>query len=212
MNKIIVFNPNTIKESSIPAYLNSELEFAYKNEKLSYITFIYDDLSKNLIDQNKFINSYKEFMQKWDLPYSFFPYYVYFNKLLPDLLNKPNPKFNINIKNDSPINVICSPTYGFLMLDIKKLKSINFRFNEEYTQLYYIQDLIQKCYEHKFWISNCCFIDRFESWKDLKEQTTNGFLMDNNKFTAEKAEYDKQGFKYQTLQEFLDILKGTFKL
>ena len=211
MNKVIVFNPSNIKKNgSIPAYFNKELSNAYTKDNLSYITFIFEDLSKNLIDQNKFISDYKEFMKKWDLPYCFFPYYVYFNKLLPELMNKPNPKFNINIKDDLPINVICSPAYGFLMLDIKKLKSINFKFNEEYTELYYLQDLIQKCFENKFWISNCCFIDRFESWKDLKEQIITGLLMNNEKFNEEKTKYDKQGFTYQSLQEFLQLLKGKY--
>ena len=52
MNKIIVFNPTELKDKNIPAYLNTELKKAYTNEKLSYITFIFNDLSKNLKDQN----------------------------------------------------------------------------------------------------------------------------------------------------------------
>ena len=65
MNKIIVYNPNKIKDNNIPAYLNVELKKAYTNEKLSYITFIFDDLSKKLKDQNSFVTKYKEFMKEW---------------------------------------------------------------------------------------------------------------------------------------------------
>ena len=35
MNKIIVYNPDEIKDKNIPAYLNEELKKAYTNEKLS---------------------------------------------------------------------------------------------------------------------------------------------------------------------------------
>jgi hypothetical protein len=212
MNKIIVYNPKNIKEETIPAYLNTELKKAYANTKLSYITFIFEDLSKTLKDQNLFATKYKDFMKEWNLPYVFFPYYVYFNKMLPNTLQRPNPKLKVNIKGKSPINVITAPAYGFLMLDVKRLKSINFEFNENYTELYYIQDLIQKCYENKFWISNCCFIDRFNSYEDLKELTLEGLTINSEKFNKEKAEYDKQGFKYQSVQEFLNDLKGTYNL
>ena len=212
MNKIIVYNPKNIKEELIPSYLNTELKKAYANTKLSYITFIFEDLSKMLKDQNSFVTKYKDFMKEWNLPYVFFPYYVYFNKILPNTLQRPNPKLKVNIKDRSPINVITAPAYGFLMLDVKRLKSINFEFNENYTELYYIQDLIQKCYENKFWISNCCFIDRFNSYEDLKELTLDGLTINAEKFNKEKTEYDKQGFKYQSVQEFLNELKGTYNL
>lgn len=212
MNKIIVYNPNELKDKNIPAYLNIELNKAYANEKLSYITFIFEDLSKKLKDQNSFVTKYKTFMQEWNLPYVFFPYYVYFNKMLPNSLQRPNPKLKVNIKGKDSINVICAPAYGFLMLDLKKLKSINFVFNENYTELYYIQDLIQKCYENKFWISNCCFIDRLNSYEDLAEITLDGLTINSEKFNTEKTEYDKQGFTYQSIQEFLNILKGSFNL
>ena len=212
MNKIIVYNPNKIKDNNIPAYLNMELKKAYTNEKLSYITFIFDDLSKKIKDQNSFVTKYKEFMKEWNLPYAFFPYYVYFNKILPNSLQRPNPKLKVNIKGKNAINVICAPAYGFLMLDVKKLKSIDFTFNEHYTELYYIQELIQKCYENKFWVSNCCFIDRLNSWEDLTELTLEGLTINSEKFNAEKTEYDKQGFKYQSIQEFLNVFKENFKL
>ena len=51
MNKIIVYNPNELKDKNIPAYLNIELNKAYANEKLSYITFIFEDLSKKLSEK-----------------------------------------------------------------------------------------------------------------------------------------------------------------
>ena len=214
MNKIITYIPQEIiKTQSIPKYFNSELEKAYKNDKIDNLIFIQKDIQDNIIDFNKFIESYNQLMLEYDLPYSFYPYYIYFNRLLPNVLNKPNPKLNITIKKVKNIQVVCVPAYGFLMLNVKKLKSINFKFDENLTELYWLQDMIQKCYEQKLWLSNCCFLDVTESWKMLKDyRNINGFYINGETYKKEKENYEKLQIKYHSIQEFLDIFKGKFNI
>lgn len=213
MNKIVKFDPKKIDGKSIPEYYNQELELAYKNEKIKYITFIFNDLYDNLKDANQFINDYKVFLNDWNLPYIFFPYYAYFNKNLPNELGLPNPKLEILIKKtNTKINCVIAPTYGFLMLDITKLKTINFKFDVKYTELYYLQDLIQKCFDNKLWISNCCYIDRYNSFEDLKEINIKGYYIDSAKYNAEKAEYEKQKIQYSDINSFIKTLKEIYAL
>lgn len=213
MNKIVTYYPTELNEQSVPQFFNKELESAYNNEKLTTLTFIQTDLYKQLKDVNQFITNYKEFIAEWNLPFVFFPYYAYFNKNIPQYLATPTPKLEIFLKNkNSKINMVVAPAYGFLMLDLQKLKSINFKFNEQYTELYYLQDLSQKCFENKLWISNCCYLDRFESWKDLTELTINGYMLNSERYNKEKEIYDKQQIQYHDIQTFLNIFKETYKL
>lgn len=214
MNKIVTYNPTQIIEKglSIPAYFNQELQIAYKNEKLTSIIFIQQDLQDNLKDFNKFVNDYKQFMIEYNIPYVFFPYYIYFNKILPELIGKPNPKLDITIKKLKHINVVCAPAYGFLMLDLNKLKSINFKFDETLTELFWLQDLVEKCYQNKLWISNCCFIDRYQSWLDLKELTIKGYYINSEKYKIEKQKYDEKKIQYHGVQDFLNAFKQKYNL
>jgi hypothetical protein len=210
MNKIITYDPNKL-EISVPAYYNKILAETYKNENIKYLTFIQVDLAEQCKDFPKFISNYLEFLTEWDLPYIFFPYYLYFNKMLSNILGKPNPKLEV-IAGDKTINVVMSPAYGFLMLDVKKLKDIDFLFNESYTELFYLQDLIQICYEKNLWISNCCFLDRYHSWEDLKELSVSGYTINSLKFNTEKAEYEKREIEYKSPNEFLVRFKERYKL
>lgn len=214
MNKIIPYTPQEIlKTQSIPQYFNKELEKAYANKKIDNIVFVQTDIQNNIIDFNKFVDSYTQLMTEYDLPYSFFPYYIYFNRLLPNILNTPNPKLNITIKKVKNVQVVCVPAYGFLILDVKKLKNINFKFNEELSELYWLQDMIQKCYEQKLWLSNCCFLDVPESWKMLKDyHNISGFYINGEKYKKEKENYEKQQIKYHNIQEFLNIFKEKFNI
>lgn len=211
MNKIINYDIFKLN-MSVPAFFNSNLKDAYKNDKITYITFIQSDLLENIVDLNNFIESYINFIKEWSLPYCFFPYYTYFNRILPNSLAIPNPKFELSIDETKKIHIITSPAIGFLILDLSKLKKINFMFNESYTELFYLQDLIQKCYEQKLWISNCCFLDRYESWKDLKQNIVGKFLLNSEKFNKEKTEYNKLNFSYHTSQEFFKVFKEKYKL
>ena len=99
MNKIVVYDKPSLT-MGIAEYFNKELEIANKNEKITHLTFIQSDLKEQLINDTKFINDYKDFMTEYELPYIFFPYYVYFNKLLPNEMGKPNPRLEIKIKNE----------------------------------------------------------------------------------------------------------------
>lgn len=214
MNKIITYIPREIiKTQSIPEYFNKELEKAYENEKIDNIIFIQKDVQDNIIDFNKFIEQYTQLMIDYDLPYCFYPYYIYFNRLLPNILNKPNPKLNITIKKVKNIQVVCAPAYGFLMLNVKKLKDINFKFDVSLPELYWMQDMIQRCYEFSLWVSNCCFLDVPESWKMMKDSyNIQGYYVNGEKYKKEKETYDKKQIKYHNIQEFLNIFKGKYNI
>jgi hypothetical protein len=208
MNKVLTFNPTNIKYASIPEYFNAELNTVYNNEKVNFITFVYNDLYDNMQKPEEFIGKYKEFMLKYDLPFIFFPYYAYFNKILPLEMAIPNPKLEITIaKTKDVIHVVTTVASGFLMLNVKKLKSINFKFNEEFPVVFYLQDLSQKCFENKLSLSNCCYIDRKDSWKELKTQTTQGYQIATTDFNKEKEVYDKLGYAYHDLQTYINCLK-----
>ena len=212
MNKIVKYSKDLGTSGNVPAFYNKELEAAYQNDKIEYITFIQDDLYDNCKNPQQFINDYKDFLVKWNLPYVFFPYYIYFNKLLPEEVALPNPRLLLNIKNVQKVNVVCMIAYGFLVVDVKKLKSINFKFNEQYTELFWLQDLAEQCFKNNLWVSNCCFLDRVESWKDLKVVTLTGHYTNNDKFNKEKAEYEKQGIKYHGIQDFINLFKMRYNL
>lgn len=208
MNKIITYQQNI----NIPEFFNLELNKAYKDNKQTKLTFIQTDLLSNLKNSKDFFDKYNSFMDEWDLPYVFFPYYVYFNKLLPNELGKPNPKYIFNIKNKKKVDVITQPVYGFLILNVKKMKSINFNFNIEYSEIYYLQDMIEKCYQNNLWISNCYFIDRHESWKDLKQLTIDGKLVNVKKYNEEKEKYNKLNIQYSSPQVFIESFKRKYNI
>lgn len=207
MNKLVIFDPVT--KSNIPEFLNSELEAAYKSNKVKTVTFIFSDLFDNFINANEMISKYVKFMKEWKLPYVFYPYYSYFNKAMPAELHFPNPQFEIKT-NKGTINVVNQPAYGLLIVDIKKLKSINYKFPVEFSQLYYIQDLIEQCYQNKLWISNNKFIDIFESWKNVKSLRRACYSTDIEKFNKESDEYNKKQIVYQAAQEFIDKFKEVY--
>jgi hypothetical protein len=209
MNKIIIYNKATTE--NVPAYFNSILEKIYNDDSISYVTFIQSDLHEQCKDPNQFINSYKEFITEWNLPFAFYPYYIYFNKTLPNICPNPNPKLKLVVKETGKqLNLVVSPAYGFLILDVKSLKSINFKFNEQLKELYYLQDLAQKCFDNKLTITNCCFFDRLNSWEDLKVMTTEGCYINSEDYKKEKELYEQTKFTYQSIQEVIDLFKGKY--
>jgi hypothetical protein len=207
MNKLVIFDP--ITKSNIPEFFNSELESAYKSDKIKTVTFVFSDLFDNFNDANKTISNYVKFMNEWNLPYVFYPYYSYFNKIMPAELHFPNPQFEIKV-NDKVVNVVNQPAYGLLIVNVQKLKSIDYKFPVEFSQLYYIQDLIEHCYQNKLWISNNKFIDMFESWKTVKSLRKATFSANMEKFNAEAEEYGKKQINYQSAQEFIDKFKEVY--
>ena len=121
------------------------------------------------ISKEDVIQAYLDLMQELDLPFTFFPYYSTFNRVLTDSLNFINPKLMINA-NGKQYPVVIQPVYGLLILDVKKIKSINFKFDQTYPEIFYLQDLIEKCFQEKLWISNCAFIDICNSNSYLKDE------------------------------------------
>lgn len=209
MNKnVLVYVPSQV--SSIVQMFNKHLKNRYKeinqNENF-YQIFIHKDLNDNLKDSQQFFNDYISFMQKWDMPYCFFPYYTYFNRVLPDIVNKPNPRVKLNIKDNGEYNIVNQICHGCIILNINKLKSINFLFDKDFPTIFYLQDLVQKCYENKLWLSNCWFLDRLDSWKDLKEINCKGWTFDGNKFQEEKKKYQEKKYQYHPVQVFIENLK-----
>jgi thiamine pyrophosphate-dependent acetolactate synthase large subunit-like protein len=108
------------------------------------------------------------------------------------------------------VNVVNQPAYGLLIVNVQKLKSIDYKFPVEFSQLYYIQDLIEHCYQNKLWISNNKFIDMFESWKTVKSLRKATFSANMEKFNAEAEEYGKKQINYQSAQEFIDKFKEVY--
>lgn len=204
-NKIVVYDPTKLQKS-VPAYYNEILTDVYENSTdIDTITFAQQDLLLNLKDKNEFIKAYLNFIQEWDLPFAFFPYYGHFARALYESMNIPNPKLEIKLSDNEKINVVVQPTYGFLVVNVKKFKDINFKFNEEFTEIYYLQDMVQKMYEAKLWISNCSFIDIFESWNYLKDQAANYYLIDMQKYQKESEKYEAK--ELVDLNKFLELLK-----
>lgn len=210
MKQVILYDPFSC--SNVPELFNTHLLKSYNNcdkEQEFYLILIHNDVIQNLKNSEQFFNDYISFMKKWDMPYIFFPYYAYFNKALPDMVGKPNPRVELKFKGET-INIVNQICHGCLILNIKKLKTINFQFNTNYPILYYLQDLAEQCYQKQLWISNCWFLDRFKSWEDLIEITCNGLQIDNKKFQEQKTKYAANKVEYHPVQTFIDKFKEKF--
>lgn len=205
MNKIVTYDVIN-KQMNVPKFFNEQLEKIGTNENIDTITFIQIDLLNNLNEANKFIQAYLDLMQELDLPFTFFPYYSTFNRVLTDSLNFVNPKLMINA-NGKQYPVVIQPVYGLLILDVKKIKSINFKFDQAYPEIFYLQDLVEKCFQEKLWISNCAFIDICNSNSYLKDQKAKTYQINVQNFKKQQEEYNKIQRKYAPLQEFVDTFK-----
>lgn len=201
---VIIYVPQQV--TSVVELYNKHLKNAYKSQD-EYLIFIQKDILDNLKNSEDYFEKTISFMKEWDLPYYFNPYYTYFNKVLPDMTNTPNPRIELTIKEYGTINIVNQICHGLLILDINKLKSFNFLFDTNYPVLYYLQDMVQKCYEKNLWISNCWFIDRYKSYEDLKEIKLQGYMFDGKRFQEEKAKYQKLNIQYHNVQEFIQKLK-----
>lgn len=187
---------------NVPAHINKVLNKESTNNN-KYAFFLQNDIFANLIDKDKIFVEYVEFMKKWDLPYVMFPYYIHMNSVLPDLNNIPNPTLRLTI-NGNTTDVLNYPAYGFLGIDIQKLKNINFTFKETYPVMFYLQDLMEECYTNNLTLSNCCYLDIPHSNKFFKMHSTDGYHADINKFNEEKQVYHKTEYKYVTMNEFVE--------
>lgn len=181
---IIKYDP--VKVGNIAKFFNEQIE-NYKDEK--YIMFIFDDIFKALKDQNEFFAAYKNLLERFDLPYAFYPYYIHFNKVLKRYISYPNPRMRIKIADKPSFDVINQTAYGMLILNMEKLKSINFKFNELYEQCFYVQQLIEECFKNNLYFSSSWYIDVYESYKMVNDSFKDGYKIDVKQFTEEKTKF-----------------------
>lgn len=220
MKKTVFLVTSQIK-NFIQTY-NNQLKNAYKNisdedTENSYLVLLYEDLAANLKDKDKFIDDYIAFAEEFNLPYTFFPYYSSFNKALIKCSNGiPHPIFDTTIesKDNMRVHIIHQIAPGCLILNVNKLKSIDFKFDQNYPTMFFLQDFAEKCYRAKLWISNCWYLDRFESWKDLK--TINyecKFNINIKNFQGEQKKYFEtfKDCKFKDAQAFIDDIKKWLK-
>ena len=181
---IIIINPN--EQKNIPKFLNETIE---NNQNEKYIMFIFNDLYEHIIDKDLFFNKYYELLKTYDLPYAFYPYYIHFNKALTSFISIANPKMRVEVKEKLSFDVINQTAYGMLIIDTEKLKEINFKFNETYAIAFYIQELIEECYNKNLYISNSWFIDVYKSYEMIDSNMKDGFKINPKDFTEEKAKF-----------------------
>lgn len=202
---IIKYSPTEVKNTA--KFLNEMLE-KYSNEK--YIMFIFNDIYENIIDVNEFYNKYILLMKKFNLPFSFYPYYIHFNKVLPRTLSMGVSKMKVKINKEPECDVVSQTAYGMFLIDVEKLKSINFKFNEVFTSSFYVQEYIEVCYKNKFYYSTHSFLDVYDSFKMLKSSFKDGYFIDAKKFAEEKTKFYsiyKQDENKESIQDFIKTLK-----
>lgn len=203
--KIISYNPSEIKDA--PTFFNKYLE-EFSNE--DYVMFIFSDLAEKIRDKNEFNNKYATLMRIFNLPFAFYPYYIHFNRILPDSIAKPVPRAHVKSKY-GVFDIINSPAYGMLMLDVQKLKSINFKFNPEYKLSFYIQDLIHECFTHKLWFSETCFLDLYNSFEMFTEDVKTGYTINPKEFAEEKQKFfNNVKVTSEQINDFIKLLKEKF--
>lgn len=200
---IINYDPKTIENLS--KFFNESIE-NNKNEK--YIMFIFNDIYENVINIDEFYSKYVSLMKRFDLPFAFYPYYIHFNKALQRHISFPSPKMNIYINNERACSVVGQVSYGMLIIDVEKLNSISFKFNEKYNLCFYLQQLIMECYKNNLYYSKSSFIDVFESYNYVTSTFKVGHLINNDAFSAEKELFYKENkIEDENIQEFIDRLK-----
>ena len=218
MKKTVFLVTSQIK-NFIQTY-NNQLKNAYKDVKdgeTSYLVLLNEDLKANLKDDKKFIDDYIALAEEFKLPYTFFPYYGSFNQAMIKCSNGiPHPIFEATIesKNNKIVNLVHQISPGCIVLNLNMLKKIDFKFDTNYPTIFYLQDLVEKCYRAKLWISNCWYIDRHESWKDLKVINLDvKFGINNKNFIDEQKKYfeEHKDCKFKEAQPFIEDLRKWFK-
>ena len=216
MAKKTVFLVTSQIKNFIQTY-NNQLKNAYKTIKdddteNSYLVLINEDLKANLKDDKKFIDDYIDWAEKWNLPYTFFPYYGTFNKaMIKCSKGIPHPFYELTLakKDNEVVDIVHQISPGCIILNVNKLKSIDFKFDVNLPTMFYLQDLVEKCYRAKLWISNCWYIDRLHSWEDLKELTTEcKFPINFKNFQDEQKKYfEGTDYKYKDPNQIIEDLK-----
>ena len=205
---IIKYDPEKI--GNIPKFFNEQMD-NYKDEK--FIMFIFNDIFEKLKDQNVFFSEYKNLLERFDLPYAFYPYYIHFNKALKRYISIPNPRMRIQISGKPAFDVINQTAYGMVILNMKKIRSINFKFNELYEKCFYIQQLIEECFKNNLYFSSSWYIDVYESYKMVDDVFKNGFKIDVKSFTEEKTKFfTSYTQNKENLKDYIEKLNDHCKL
>lgn len=217
MTKKQIFNINSQIKNFIQTY-NNQLKNIYKTIKEddtenTYLVLLYEDLAKNLKDKNQFIDDYIAFAEEWKLPFTFYPYYGSFNKALIKVSSGiPHPSFEavITKKDNKVIDISHQISFGCLVLNVNILKKINFKFDQNYPTVFYLQDLAEKCYRNKLWCSNCWFLDIHNSWEYVVKDSMDMMNPINMKtFQAEQKKYfeEHKDSNFKEASAFLDDFK-----
>ena len=204
--KIVSYNPNEVP--NIPAMMNQQIADSEDN----FIMFVFDNVVDQMIDKQACCNAYKNFMLRFNLPFMIFPYYMHFNKILPDSIAKPNPRATIKLKKTGEVfDVVGMVAYGMLIVNKSRLADIGFKFDERYAKAFYVQDLMNRCFEKKIWMSNQYYIDIHNSWTMFKSNIREGYAVPSKVFLAEREEFAKNNKDgAQAINDFIQLLKVNF--
>ena len=203
--KIVSYNPAEVQ--NIPAMMNRQIAESTDD----FIMFIFDKLLEQMVDKEKACSEYQTFMQKFNLPFMMFPYYMHFNKIMHGYLSKPNPRAVVHIKKTGEVfDVIGTASYGMLIVNKKRLASIEFRFDERFPKAFYIQDIMYNCFKKGIWMSSTYLIDIHDSWKMFKD-TEKGYVIDGPVFAKEREEFMKtHEDQPQAINDFIGLLKSNY--
>lgn len=199
---IIKYDPNKIE--NIPLFFNEQID---KHQDEKFIMFIFNDIFEKINNKDDFFSKYKNLLEKFNLPYAFYPYYIHFNKVLKRYISFPNPRMRIKINNKNGFDVVNQTAYGMVILNMEKLKTINFKFNESYEKCFYIQQLIEECYKNNLYFSSSWYIDVFESYNLVNDSFKEGYKIDIKNFTEEKTKFfSSYKQEKEDLNKFLEKL------
>lgn len=205
--KLVSYDPKEVV--NIPEFLNEYL-VTFEDEK--YIMFIFNDILEKVKDKQALCGAYETLLKRLDLPYAFFPYYLHYNKVFPDLISKPSPRISLTLHDGFKFDVVGSPAYGMLIVDVEKLKSINFNFNEEYTTSFYIQDLINACHKANLYFSSMYFIDVHNSHELFDSDFKEGHVYDQKEFAEEKSRFFSQNqITEEKINDYVTALKTNYR-
>lgn len=204
--KTVIFNP--YKTENIPAFFNSVLN---ENVTQDYIFFIFNDIADEIKDIQEFTGKYVDLMKRMDLPFSFFPYYIHFNKTMVKTAKIPSPRARITSKDYGKFDVIGSLGYGAFAIDVQKANEIGFRFNEKYKKAFYMQNMVNAFVNAGKWISYIQFVDVMDSFSLMKKNIKTGYEISNNVFQKEKEEFMKENtFQTIDMNEFIKRIKERY--
>src|SRR5574344_1382831 len=140
--KIISYDPAT---ESAPALLNAELEH---NTTDKYVCVIFKHIFEKIKDEKVFIEKYEELLNKFVLSFAMYPYYLHFNRALPNSIKINNPRAIITCStmNNYKFNIIEQVAHGMLIIDLEKFKKLNYKFDENMKYLFYLQLMFDFAY------------------------------------------------------------------